>query len=244
LQLLLSHPLAPARQLCKTVMKTLTKRQRLQVVYFCEPTPEGKPKLVETRYRRDVDDKLNVPIVLIRSLMQAGKPENVTITFVTREGQEITGAETIDPAMAMPIGPCLAGMREYPKLRCRVMDIPVRVPNAHEFAPRMAADLPDPAPSIVTAYRSNSRWARGTNPIPPDFLKNPGASLRRQGVYLITGGLGDLGLALARHLARAYKASVILLSRTPVPPREEWVTEIEEMAKQEKTLSAARTDAE
>ena len=52
---------------------------------------------MEARYRADIDDKLNVPIMLIRSLMQAGNPENVTITFVTREGQQISGLETIDP---------------------------------------------------------------------------------------------------------------------------------------------------
>ena len=65
--------------------------------------------------------------MLMRSLMQAGKPDNVTITFVTREGQEISGDETVNPAMAMPIGPCLAGMSEYPGLRCRIFDIPAAV---------------------------------------------------------------------------------------------------------------------
>ena len=124
--------------------------------------------MVEARYRKDIDDKLNTPIVLMRSLMQAGKPDNITITFVTRAGQEISGVETINPTMAMPIGPCLAGMSEYPGLRCRTFDIPAVVPKADELALRVAADLVGPAPSIVTAYRGNSRWARGFQPIPPD----------------------------------------------------------------------------
>ena len=207
---------------CDTVMKALSKRQRLQVVYFCEPTSARKPELVGTRYRKDIDDKLNWPIMLMRSLMQAGKPDNVTITFVTRSGQEVTGDETINPAMAMPIGPCLAGMSEYPGLRCRIFDIPALVRNADELARRVAADLAGPAPRVVMAYRGNSRWAREFQPIPPELMKNLRGALRRHGVYLITGGLGDLGLAISRHLARSYQASVILISRTPVPPRKEW----------------------
>ena len=208
--------------LCKTVMKSLTKRQRLQVVYFCAPTPKRKPELVEARYRADIDDKLNVPIMLIRSLMQAGSPENVTITFVTREGQQISGLETIEPSMAMPVGPCLAAMREYPKLTCRVFDILSEVTSPEIVARRISADLPYPSPSIVTAYRGKSRWARGIQPIPPKLLMSTPGPLRRRGVYLITGGLGDLGLAVSRHLAQAYKAALVLVSRTPVPPREDW----------------------
>src|SRR6185295_6600096 len=47
-------------------------------------------------------------------------------------------------------------------------------------------------------------------------------SLRHKGVYLITGGLGGLGLALAQHLATSVQARLVLLGRTPLPPREHW----------------------
>ena len=231
---------ADLAQACKTVTKALSKGQRLQVLYFCEPSPDRKPEFVEARYRQDVDDKLKTPIVLMRSLMRAGKPDNVIITFVTREGQEISGSETVNPAMAMPIGPCLAGMSEYPGLRCRIFDIPAAVANTDELAHRVAADLAGPAPAIVTAYRGNSRWARGFQPIPPQLIKNARGSIRRQGVYLITGGLGDLGLAISRHLARSYKASVILISRTPVPPREEWAAVLERGTEEDRLVRMIR----
>ena len=176
----------------------------------------------------------------MRSLMQAGNPDNVTITFVTREGQEISGSETVDPTMAMPIGPCLAGVSEYPGVRCRIFDIPAAVENADELSQRVAVDLAGPAPSVVTGYRGKSRWARGFQPIPPELIKNPRGSLRRRGVYLITGGLGDLGLAISRHLARAYKASVILVSRTPVPPREEWSAILERGTEEDRVVRMIR----
>lgn len=42
------------------------------------------------------------------------------------------------------------------------------------------------------------------------------------GAYLITGGLGELGLAVAHRLAERGARRLILISRTPLPPRASW----------------------
>jgi NAD(P)-dependent dehydrogenase (short-subunit alcohol dehydrogenase family) len=41
-------------------------------------------------------------------------------------------------------------------------------------------------------------------------------------VYVITGGLGGIGLTLARWLATQTSARLLLTARTPLPPREDW----------------------
>jgi NAD(P)-dependent dehydrogenase (short-subunit alcohol dehydrogenase family) len=46
--------------------------------------------------------------------------------------------------------------------------------------------------------------------------------LRPGGTYLITGGLGGVGLVLARHIARETQGRVVLTSRTPLPLESEW----------------------
>jgi NAD(P)-dependent dehydrogenase (short-subunit alcohol dehydrogenase family)/acyl carrier protein len=42
------------------------------------------------------------------------------------------------------------------------------------------------------------------------------------GVYLITGGLGSVGLTLAHHLATTKKAKLVLTSRSGLPARKDW----------------------
>ncbi len=59
--------------------------------------------------------------------------------------------------------------------------------------------------------------------------RDPGAAERRSPVrmradatYLITGGLGDLGLAVGRHLVEQGARRLLLLARSGLPPRELW----------------------
>ena len=209
-------------RLCAQAVKGIEAEERLQVIYFCDPSHPRAADAVAAEYRREVDDKLNAPITLVRSLMRHADAKNVSLTIVTRDGHSIAGTEATDPMMALPIGPCLAGMHEYPNLRCRIVDVASTAPDTKKLARQLVADIPEPAPNVITAYRGGVRWARTIEPVPPFLTKDPKPPLRDQGVYMITGGLGDLGLAIAEHLASKYHANLVLISRTPAPPREEW----------------------
>ena len=62
------------------------------------------------------------------------------------------------------------------------------------------------------AIRDGALWKWGLESMP---LSPIGASLlRERGTYLITGGLGSMGLAFAEILARTVRARLLLLSRS------------------------------
>nr|WP_305119323.1 SDR family NAD(P)-dependent oxidoreductase [Tahibacter harae] len=60
-------------------------------------------------------------------------------------------------------------------------------------------------------YTAQGRQVLRVQPYAP--AATPGA-LRHGGTYLITGGLGGIGLVFARHLARTYAAKLILIGRS------------------------------
>ena len=76
----------------------------------------------------------------------------------------------------------------------------------------------------AVALRGGYRWVEGFDKLPLPALPaglEP-ACLRQRGVYLVTGGLGGLGLEVAAYLAKAVAARLVLVGATPLPDRANW----------------------
>jgi polyketide synthase PksN len=80
--------------------------------------------------------------------------------------------------------------------------------------------------AIEVRYAGGKRWIGEVAEAAPRRESNP---LRRQGVYLITGGLGGIGVRLAEHLARKYQARLALCGRSE--PGAEGAAAIERLGK-------------
>ncbi|WP_460427465.1 type I polyketide synthase [Azotobacter armeniacus] len=151
----------------------------------------------------------------------------VMLTVVANQLEDVTGVEPLSPEKATLHGPCKVISQENPNVACRLID--VVLPPAGDVAEdrlvrQIVAELGAPVDSAggepVVAYRGPHRWVKTFESVRRD---GPATQrLRKQGVYLITGGLGGVGLALARHLAQAWQARLVLLGRTALPPRDEW----------------------
>jgi NAD(P)-dependent dehydrogenase (short-subunit alcohol dehydrogenase family) len=72
------------------------------------------------------------------------------------------------------------------------------------------------------ALRGGERLVQSYERVPLRSPAETALPLRNGGVYLITGGLGEIGLALAEYLAREHKARLVLVGRTALPERSEW----------------------
>jgi acyl transferase domain-containing protein/acyl carrier protein len=138
--------------------------------------------------------------------------------------QDVWGTETICPEKAMVLGPCRVIPQEYSTLTCCSIDI--ETPESGSWldaslSDRIIAELTMRSGAQSVAYRGSYRWIPTYDAI---WLEpsEPKMSLRSHGTYLITGGLGDIGLALAHDLAEKVQANLILISRSPLPPKDEW----------------------
>lgn len=75
---------------------------------------------------------------------------------------------------------------------------------------------------IIVALRGNRRWVQTFESLQLPQQDLQAAHLREGGVYLITGGLGGIGLAVAEYLARTVSARLVLVGRSGLPSRHEW----------------------
>lgn len=79
----------------------------------------------------------------------------------------------------------------------------------------------------VFASRFGYLWKEVIVPVKSDKSSTANPLLRKNGVYLITGGLGGIGLALAKYLARNYQANLVLVSRSKFPEKKAWENYLE-----------------
>jgi len=149
---------------------------------------------------------------------------DVNIFVLSNNMQEVTGEEMIDPKKATLLGPVKVIPQEFPNLQIRSIDI--LLPNygsaqEERLIDQLIAEFSAKAKDRVIALRNRHRWVPCFEPVRLD--RSAAASrLRNQGVYLITGGLGGLGLAFAEHLAKTAQARLILTSRSPFPAKSDW----------------------
>jgi iturin family lipopeptide synthetase A len=139
----------------------------------------------------------------------------LVLTIVLRGVHDVSGIEALDPDRAVLLGAVQAIEQEYPHIRCRAIDVELAASTgAHAVAGRLVNELRGFGSDRFIALRGRHRWCREYEP-QPDAAPSP--RLRERGVYLITGGVGDVGLVIAEYLARTVRARVVLTSRLRTP---------------------------
>jgi acyl transferase domain-containing protein/acyl carrier protein len=198
----------------------------------------------------------------------------IEIGVISNRIHDVTGEERLDPEMATVLGPCGVIPREFPNVKCFNIDLPDSQAIEHLPDDMFAAILSEfgwPHPNRVVAYRGRYRWERRYEQV---RLPGTGVSgtpseradirrLRPGGVYLITGGTGGIGLAIAKYLASGYQPKLVLTKKTPFPDKSRWrelltaadtparvlktieaLLEIEQMGAQVEVLAADSSDRE
>lgn len=140
---------------------------------------------------------------------------------VTTQVLDVLGTETIVPQKATLLGACKVIPQEYPNLVCRHVDFDQAAIDSG-WEGKLVAEIFANASDTTVAYRGRYRWVQTfeQQPLPQPEVRP--LRLRDQGVYLITGGLGRIGLTFADYLARTFQAKLALVDLVDVPARSDW----------------------
>ncbi|HYP30131.1 MAG TPA: SDR family NAD(P)-dependent oxidoreductase [Blastocatellia bacterium] len=162
-----------------------------------------------------------------RMLESASGPasEMIKIAVVSNGLHEVTGEEALCPDKATVLGPCRVIPHENPSVKCASIDIQIPEPGTWReemLVAQLISELEAQASETVVAYRGNHRWVPRYREVKIDRPGSMPARLRDRGVYLITGGLGGIGLEIAAYLAKTAGARLALTARSSFPPREDW----------------------
>lgn len=163
-------------------------------------------------------------LYLAQALAQVDAITSVHMSVIANGLYEVHG-ETIHPEKAPLLAPCIVVPQETPHITCTVVDIPwpgTGNLTVKTLTKQLITETLSPAVNPLVAYRGKQRWVRHYEPLALTAQTLPLRQFRDKGVYLITGGLGGIGLILAEYLAQTYQAKLILTGRSAFPPRERW----------------------
>ncbi|MDI1443023.1 type I polyketide synthase [Polyangium sp. 6x1] len=163
-------------------------------------------------------------LFLAQALVTEAVIHAVEFGVVTRGAYDVTGEEALRPETATVTGPCRVVPQELPNVRCVHIDVsPADSVEARaQLARKLVAEIESPIQDDVVALRGRRRWVQSFEPVAIERPEEARIPLVPGGVYMITGGLGGIGLELGGYLARTGARALVLVGRTPPPPRERW----------------------
>ncbi|MEH1850170.1 MAG: SDR family NAD(P)-dependent oxidoreductase [Nostoc sp.] len=160
-------------------------------------------------------------LFLVKAIEQLHETkDNIQLLFVASCSQFILETDAIAYEKATVLGLLKTIPQEMPWLDCRHIDLPITAVeiNTTHLLSEFYALTPEPE----VAYRDGQRLVprlQKTN-----FEQEPQEELpfKNGGLYLITGGLGGIGVKIARYLLEHYQARLLLIGRTSLPDESTW----------------------
>ena len=161
-------------------------------------------------------------VALWQALGRADRTTGLRVLGLSRGAVQVAGEAVTAPAQAAVAGFLRVVPREFAGVRTRCIDVDdAALAAPAELAAALCREAEAGDSPLAVALRGARRHVQELIEVPPP-AGNPPLPWRRQGVYLLTGGLGGIGLKVAEHVAATAGARLVLVGRRGLPPRSSW----------------------
>ena len=138
--------------------------------------------------------------------------------LVSDNAYEVTGTEgRIKPLNQSFISIVKTLVAEYSNGIFRAVDITADTTEQELYDAVTAVD-----DHLIVAVRNGKRYYEVLETVNVSNMAHEDVSVDGDGVYLITGGTGGLGLEIAQYLSFMGAKNICLLARKPIPAKEKW----------------------
>lgn len=182
----------------------------------------GSARTEQATVRRQLDLGLFSLLLTFQEFSGRAGGTALDMSVLTASMQDVLGDGDVHPAKAAVRGLVKTVPREMREVTVRGID--VGTGSAQTIATALFRELRSGSAEREVALRGRKRWVARHSPIQLAETAGRPSVIKQEGVYLITGGLGGLGLELARELARQARARIVLVDRCGLPPRSAWAS--------------------
>ena len=161
---------------------------------------------------REVALLLKSTFFIVKALVKNGMKQDIAFLLVSKNGKMVTA----DDSTVIPLHTALIGLGtciedEYSNITVHAVDI-----DDATSLKVIYSELKSDEQRYLVAYREGQRYIEKIVNLPySDRLSRTGLDLKEDGVYVIAGGLGGMGLVIMQYLFEHQpKAKIVLLNRT------------------------------
>ena len=155
---------------------------------------------------------------LVKAIAGKNCSYKIEILLVSSNVNEVTGEEErICPENATLFGFGRVIGRELPALSCKCMDM-----EGLADVEAVISEMKASGNSFISSYRKGKRYIEEFSETDINQTPDEEVEIKSDGVYVITGGMGGIGLEIASFLASQNNVNIALINRTEMSPRESW----------------------
>jgi acyl transferase domain-containing protein/acyl carrier protein len=187
------------------------------VLYVAADHGDAAPDLRD-RVDRVVAEGFWPLLTVVAEVARRRRRRPVDVVVVTAGRHRLDADPSLRPELALLAGPCRVLPQEYPNVRVLEIDLE-SLADPTVVGDHVAAEFDRAGEQTEVAYRGNVRHVARYSRLPDNPTARPTWS--SGGRYLVTGGLGGIGLAMAEEAAAVPGVRLVLTHRTPLPDDEE-----------------------
>lgn len=184
------------------------------------------------RYNLIQDVGLYSLMNICKSIGNLGIASELNIITVTNGVNEVIGDEILVPEKSTILGAIKIIPTEYKNINCKNIDITDHEFENENLANRIIEESFEENGEIEICFRNNIRWIKSFENV---NLKSKKNIIRKDGTYIITGGMGGMGFTLAEYFCKSHNANIILIGRSFFPERINWNKWISEHCENDET---------
>ncbi len=173
---------------------------------------------------------------LTKALINCKYNNKIHMILVSNNANKVTGIEkNINSLSAAYFSFSKVISQEYNNITCKCIDV-----DDEKQAKNIISEIKYGKDINKCAYRAGIRYTEQFTDLHLEASEAHNIKLKDGGVYIITGGMGALGLEMVKYLSSKNKVNLILINRSEMPHSSEWEGIIKN-GKNKKLIRAMKT---
>ncbi len=170
-----------------------------------------------TEYKKGIYKQLGFYSLLniAKCLNRQEKKYPIKVITITNGIHKVLGNENLQCEKSLLMGVSLIMSQENPEINSKNIDI-VLGEGDMALEDKLYNEVISNTLERNIAYRYNNRWVKYYRSVELKKQEKETSRVKSKGVYLITGGLGNLGYTYAKYFQEQYDASLIIIGRSSV----------------------------